>query len=511
MPNNLLAKLSNPIRTREELKNLLIVNKIPNSSVSMNSVEKKTTLLKQNRAFTFTEEGALLYRSNEGSEIQLNGLATDKFGDNIWCRHLSAYLAFDTTRGVKNYHSLYGTIESIQSINFLKENEYDKNQLLTGCSYYNFFNINQLGLQLEKVARCLNAGEETTLLLASENHLMTITLMKKCLTEVKTHFVIKFYNPKFTDTHIRIICPSIESVRTLSFQTIIGDDMINAYFPHYKSATLISPKNRKGATPAVAINSHEASYPFAESSNPGFTKLFCTVFELVLIDNLDDEEKVRICSMGIFLALINGLSEVLASCIELVLQSTLSNTAKYQILAGTMGCSYPGLIFAARLSHEETVNVYLKGILNSNLSNVEKIELCLTRDKRHRISVLCEALQSGNSNMVRSYLDVILWSDLSCREKLWLAYAPDQLGLPGFLGAIVQGKYLAVSTYILSMISPKNITAKKVIQKDTAKTQKNTSQGLARSVFSFFKGTLISAPTEMKSSKKEWFVTSPKI
>jgi len=213
------------------------VKKSP-SSKHEEKEEKKTEVTKikklrdEERIYS-QREGFLSYDS-KGKPDNFNCKAKRSDGSEIVCRHLSYRVALT---GIKNYQNQVSSIEKIEEN--LKENIFDEQRIAFQSVYYNLCSFKGFGRQLKGIAEEIRQGEECSLLLNSENHLMAITLSHKLKAE-KEYYVIKFYDPNKTGRHKRIVLKDINAIEKLKITNLLTDNAVSMYFPRHKLIGLIS-------------------------------------------------------------------------------------------------------------------------------------------------------------------------------------------------------------------------------------------------------------------------------
>ena len=402
----------------KKLREQLLIEKIQDKSTSSALKKKMSTLLRQNRRYLLTNSGVLIYPSKNGIGQKLNGKVLDHISKKITCRHLSGYLVFKSARGIKHYHENYGSREAISQIRYLRENEYDAKDRHKIFGYYAIFSCEQLGGHLKQVARCLKPGEETRLLLDTENHLMVFTLLHKPLSQNTSHYVIKFYDPNNTDKHSRAIAPSLGTINTLTMDEFLTQKKQRRYFKTFQTCVLSATKEAThNIMTSVTTDDIESIIYFSLELNLSST--LSHYLNKLLIDNPPDlEKKLSATNLNkqpaLFIALQNGNDQVVKIYIETILRASLSEETKFKLIYSVA-------------SHDKTTN-----------------------------SALSQALLFAPSRTIEAYLDTVLWSALSNKQKLTILYA--RFGLcPGILPAFILLKYENLISYFSAIFTPKYI------------------------------------------------------
>jgi hypothetical protein len=238
-------------------------------------------------------------------------------------------------------------IESIASIPSLKNNTHDQEKVRFNSSYYHFFNLDELGVQLEGIAKTLKTNEKTSLLFNAENHLMAFDIQKKSVRDGPPVYIIKFYDPNITDKHIRIVCEDLLMLKKLSIHDLMSEAQSDAYFPKIKSAFFYSPKQCIGnEKPEIVVDE----------------------------DNPPDGSLCYFLEMG----LLQHHQEVIKQLID---STTLSSKQKLNALNAKKADGMSGLCIALQNDHIDTIKCYMDSILESSIKSSNKVRLLAAKNK----------------------------------------------------------------------------------------------------------------------------------
>lgn len=277
----------------EKIRNSLIINKIPSNANSKTINEKVDTLDKSARPYQLINDELIVYDSKGGSGAELNCEALDKKGDEITCRHLASYLATQSRRGIKDYHRLFGQIESLSNIPYLKQNKADLERIYNNSALCYVFSIDELGEALALICDNIKPGEETSVMLSTGNHIMCFTLLHKPIAASHHHYVIKFYDPNVTDKHKRIIASSLHAVKQLKLSHLLDPSDISFYCRTSSNVTLLSSKKRTGA-PIEIVEIKDIKPCIYIAMLQGMPKLTYLIAREILNDEqLSNDEKLR--------------------------------------------------------------------------------------------------------------------------------------------------------------------------------------------------------------------------
>lgn len=382
--------------------------------------------------------GIIKYTSPKGDpKLNLNGIAKDIKSDGIVCRHLAFYVF---SKGIKNYQRLINTRESILSQPLLRYNIYDNENILRSKdSTHFFFLLEELGVQLQKIANSLRNGNALNFMFYSESHAMAIRIKLK-----PVGYTIKFYDPNRTITHIRLLCRDLESVGQINIDDFLTLRDTQSYFSNSNVAILTTfdiPK--KQTTPMAFISQaalmqeatwgHLLEYGF----DYNLPELIHPICDHVIKRPWGSKDVLEV-SYGLYIAFkSNNVAAITAFC-KVILNSNLSKIAKIKYLRAEDDKGLPILFKAMKKPKTRTlaITAYCREIILSNLPEKHMVELLASRRTDGK-PALYEAFKNANHKKVISYCRLILLSNLSTAAKFTLLAARKTNGDPGLATAIL--------------------------------------------------------------------------
>jgi len=326
------------------------------------------------------------------------------------------------------YHEVYSSPKSISDQ--LADNYYDTNRIRFKANEYHFFEIEHLGNALSDISENLKDNQLLTMSLFSENHVMAITIN---YYENKG-YILKFYDPNSTNTHIRAICATIDDVKSLKIDDFLEDKLKNLYYPSFKTACFADYYNcRKSieqpSDTEVYFNNHvPLTNKLYFSNNFNLVKNSVLYIREILGSNLfEDTKKADMIvatdsrgNTGFARALFYENLDIVINCIELILNSNITNEIKVEVL------HY--LYFSKKGLSNECINIFLKlvkGIANfvikSNLPEEYKIKL-LTMNNGRSKNNLIETLVKEDMIFAAKYINFIqtTLTDIKLKQMLSL-------------------------------------------------------------------------------------------
>jgi ankyrin repeat protein len=485
-----------------DLENRFVINKIPNAS-SMSAKEKVVALKAQKRPFKLRKSGVLVYQSKKGDLRNLNCQVIDTDANLMTCRHLASFHAFEAPRGIKDYHETLHTEESLKATPYLFDNRFDRDRLAYRSSFYHIFSHFALGQALKQVASILNDNEETTLLIGTENHMMSVTIIRKKIGENRAHYIIKFYEPNQTNAHLRAICPTLKSIDDVSFSLFLTKKKLTAYFPKIKTAILSSNKMLKEGSPHVFITSKNRSgilyhcierylsntleellntysgiktgkliklLRFTSESGEslvhfalkkGYVRLPHLFLETVQQSNLSLNKQCALLSARdsagfsiLFLILFKGYHALAGDYLDQILNSKLSNPAKKELLLAYSNGGEPGLYFSLQNGEYDTVRVFTQRVINSTLNSEDKTDILMASGTKDGLPGLYMAIERQEYETVRLFTSLILNSTLSPEQKIHILIARQPIdNLPGLFVTLQNGDHQTVDSLITPLLN----------------------------------------------------------
>jgi hypothetical protein len=391
--------------------------------------------------------GGLIYWSKNGSGINLNGKANTAKGREIWCRDLSYYVA-SREQPIKNFQQALKTIDSIESVPSLKEGWFHKNRPDLNSCDYSLVPIESLGDILKIKAEKIKRYESSAYLLESESHAMAVSLQHKMTDEGRAQYIIKFYDPNYTDRYQRIICSNLDEIKTICFSDIFPLERQRQYFPKLKSFMFYSVNLRKikNKCDFYIFPTMITSERLYLLSAYGLTAPFAHLLKEILSSNADEKIKKAALSTkyndgvtGFHMAFEEGHSEIVGIITDQILSSNLSENLKMELLIAQSYDGVPGFFMTLQAGHTEAAGMFIEKILSSNLSEEAKIEL-LRAESNDGIPGFHLAFYEGHTETVEKFTALILSSHLSEDAKYTLLNAREINGLSGYQAAIQENK-----------------------------------------------------------------------
>lgn len=268
----------------EKIRNALIINKIKLKGTSKTVSEKTNALNKVGRDYKLINDELLVYDSKGGLGVNLNCEVLDRNGNEIACRHLASYLATESKRGIKYYHVKFGQKERLANIPYLKNNEHDDSDISRHSDLHYLFSLDRFGKALAFICANLKAGEETSLLLGTNCHLMCFTLLKKLTSNATEQWIIKFYDPNVTDQHIRIIASSLSAIKTLTLSDLLDTDDLSLYEFEKPFVAFHSTKQAKSC-PIEIVDVHDITRYLNAAMEFNMSQLILRILGDILFDS----------------------------------------------------------------------------------------------------------------------------------------------------------------------------------------------------------------------------------
>lgn len=445
-------------------KDALLVKKIPQGKISLMFAQKEEALGKQDRPVVQTKSGLAIYKSKGGTEANFNMKALDAREEKIACRQLVYGLLASDETGIKGYHERYGSKESIAEQDKLKHNAFDVDQVAQRSSFYRFVNINRLGESLASVAEELEVGEETRLMFNSENHAMGFSITRKATSE-GTQFIVKFYDPNITNSHQRIIAPSLESLRSLTIKHLIPDEELRiGYFSALASGMLYSPTPRgDDADPVIEFDEtvplKEVLYQYMAYNMPDrIPSIMTQILEDASRKASKPWDLLQTDTQGnssLMWAVGNGNLEAATVYLEQLSRPEIPAEVKFEILRNQ---SDDQKIMFQRLliqNSEDTelfqdrfdaaVQKYAEAIQSAGFPP-QQMEAILAQDKKD--PELGFAMFNGQAGAVRAYTQTVVGSNIPVEKKVDFLRAVDSDGKSALHCAVEQGQLECIGAYM---------------------------------------------------------------
>ncbi|CDZ76372.1 hypothetical protein BN59_00641 [Legionella massiliensis] len=369
---------------------------------------KAMELLGKGRRVTKLGSEHVIYKSKNGkSNLNLNGQAKDIYNKEIECRQLAYYVV---QNDMKNYHNSLSSEFGISNIDSLRRNIFDSEKLMYAGSYYYFTDYRTFGNALYDVSENLSDGERTSFLVNSSVHSMAVTIKRH-----GPNYIVKFYDPNETSSHIRALCLNREIFRNLEFSDFCND--ARSHFRESRHMTLISyDKNRypeKSVTTTRYVDEKEKLFSFLRYGLNEQLKDYLQENASLPVDVLE----ARIGGTpGAWFCFQEGHAKSLAIFIDAVLKGPLTTEEKSALILARSG-GLPGFHIAAFQNRLETTSVFFHQVLNNdNLSDDVKIAIILAKTERHG-SIIELAITTKRDKVIQIFLDKLLSSQLPEERK----------------------------------------------------------------------------------------------
>ncbi|MFN8771227.1 MAG: ShET2/EspL2 family type III secretion system effector toxin [Neisseriaceae bacterium] len=415
---------------------------------SKNKNEKLGNTNGKSRILFHNDEGKLIYQSKNGVEtIQNNMKAEDKHGEPIVCRQLG----FEKLRQGKNYHTSFESSDNISKIEALWNNDYDYQGIVLRADSYLGFHIDYFGLVLSETCNNMKPKDSKKLTLLSENHLMSIEIKYKINPK---RYIIKFYDPNYTNIHKRAVCKNIEGISKLSIHDFMGDYELEKYFPKYKSGMFAiyndvnnfsQEQTNKEIFFHSSVSNEELMWYSMYYRFPNVGKLVNKAIQDRCFDLLSTSNKGG-CNL-LKLALDDNCSDNAKLFIDSILKSDFTSDQKVELLSVKYGI-FDKPSFYSLLEENKNIKglkIFITEILNSDLPGDMKVKLlCPWFEGKPGLYL---ALECGHVNVIKIYIEAVLNSDLTDDQKMEILLAKNAMGESGLYAAYMNNCTDAVKVF----------------------------------------------------------------
>jgi hypothetical protein len=426
---------------------------IENTDKSSPKADKKTLLSAQSRPYRDTEGGALIYQSKQGEGIHLNFKGKDKYNRPVVCRHLAGLVA---SKGMKDYAHILSSVRALEREPYLASNIFDSRDAKIS-RYIAFSSIPSFGQTLQETAQQVALNRESTFILGSENHRMTLTIRHKELNNDESHYIIKFYDPNKSDIHLRAICPNLKTIDSLSLSDFLKTEEINRYFPKLQCFYMESYEKCQDNTPPIIYTSPDGAddaYLFY-SLHRGDADNVKRLINNILSDKTltEDEQLKRLQptasdgTFGLAVAFQFGHLKAILSYVNTILHSNLTNEQCFKLLQSKNHQGVPVLAIAFLKDYDHILKPFISTILSSRLSYQQKFSL-VQSNIENQGPAFYATLQVGHEKTIRMYMDIILNTEFTSDEKLHLLEAKILKGDKGLFVALTMGYTNIVNIYM---------------------------------------------------------------
>lgn len=368
---------------------------------------------------------------------QYNATRSDISGNLIVCRQLSyfGFLINAKDRGYikpmmalfepNAYQSLlYDTNNSEDSSKIaslskaLQENHFDSKNIIQRADKYLSFEINKFGEALYRIFESMqetNAKErsEVKLIFDSENHAITMVLVKKTNSAKFGKFVLKFYDPNDSLKHMRVEFKDFSAVKNFHLNHVLTEEQIHYYFTNFTLGMLASfedTTNLPQENTKKSIDFIPELTAFSDINIEGllFFKNITYNFDL------NDAFYLRLLKRAIpYLsnAILYPYPSLVENYVKAVLGAKLTADQKSKLLTTKNLSGMPCLLLALNRNGKAITMIekYVGLVLDSSLSDDIKDDLICIKNPGTNglIATLLLALR-GDSMAAEKYLDLIL-------------------------------------------------------------------------------------------------------
>ncbi|HBA9710824.1 TPA: ShET2/EspL2 family type III secretion system effector toxin [Escherichia coli] len=454
----------------------------------------------------FTKPTHLPYYSEKRNvDLNLNGILQDSSGEYIVCRHLSTYWIqqFNELGGRIDY-SKFNSPDGILASMSMVRNE----SMHTGSGVIEFIEKDSWGFAILAIFRDMkiNGDKIRALDVYTTEHHMALGLKIKSKSDGDC-FVIQFYDPNHTGTHLRAafsiseqekiekltINDFIDKTEKINYglkqqETVVFVDRHNPVIPPlvktlpknllqshviyhamYLGAADILKQLAKDIQPDV-LSTREMETLLSARNMNGCPGLFMALqnghvevvraygamlfkaqlapdknAELLAAKGRDDSSKDVL--PGLFMALQNGHEDAVQAYGELLISAGLSQENNAVLLGARSNHGILGLLMSLYNGHTESIRVYGKILLNIGLSSDTIAELLAAKDASG-VNGLFVALQEGHTEAVRAYGEILRNAELNSKKNAELLAAKDENGQPGLYMASYNGHSESILAYL---------------------------------------------------------------
>jgi hypothetical protein len=279
--------------------------------------------------------------------------------------------------------------------------------------------VELMGKEIAKQFIKLSATNSTELfLLQAHNHSMSLRLRVK-ESNGKTHYVLDFYDPNLSNTHVRMASDNLNTFKQLSLSDLIHKQAYKTYFPDGAHLTIMTkvPKNLKQfvQNPQQMVKEPRRLV--------GYT--------LVEPNQLIEPEAVYFLMQAGLASEIKHLTPSLMS---------LNYTERMRALDARSTRGMPGFHMALQDGHTSAVRAFGEILFNlqGRMYPQDLIGL-LTAARWDNVPGLYFAMQNGHTETVKEYIQLISALNLPPQTKLMLLNPVNSKGINGQTAARKNG------------------------------------------------------------------------
>ncbi|WP_157913789.1 ShET2/EspL2 family type III secretion system effector toxin [Escherichia coli] len=421
---------------------------------SPSNIERVTNTQDTHR---FTKPTHLPYYSEKRNVyLNLNGIQQDSSGEYIVCRHLSTYWIqqFNELGGRIDYSKFNSPDGILASISMVKNES-----LHTGSGIIEFIEKDSWGFAILAIFRDMkiNGDKIRALDIYTTEHHMALGLKIKPKSDGDC-FVIQFYDPNHTGTHLRAAfsISEQEKIEKLTINDFIDKTEKINYGLKQQETVVFVDRHNPVTPPLVKTLPKNLLQPHViyHAMYLGAADILKQLAKGIQPDVLSTRKMETLLSArnmngcpGLFMALQNGHEDAVQAYGELLISAGLSQENNAVLLGARSNHGIPGLLMSLYNGHTESIRVYGKILLNIGLTSDTIAELLAAKDASG-VHGLFVALQEGHTEAVRAYGEILRNAELDSKKNAELLAAKDENGQPGLYMASYNGHSESILAYL---------------------------------------------------------------
>ena len=377
----------------------------------------------------------------EGSEAKFNCKSSFEGQEDvkITCRHLATHRIETQARNEKGKFRVDGDKPMFSDLDevprLVKTDMQQKYERLSAHAEKNYL-IHNADFGKTLIEQFKEMGKQTKqeeftryVFLNSESHAMSLKLHIKTKPEngmEHRQYVVEFYDPNFTNNHIRFAHTQLNTLHNLGLKDLFSTvKKLKTYEQYY-------PKSREVSMLHVAGTPTQTKEIFNLQVQPNETK------SRTLANKIDTNSISPIQIWHLMRVGFSGTLKELATDIKAV----FAGQALSNLLEAKNGNGYPGLYIALQKGHAEAIKAY--GKLLEGLPDESRIRLLEAKSSKG-IPALCVALSQGQADAIQAYGKLL--EGLPNESRIRLLEAKDNNGYPGLFIASQVGHADAIKAY----------------------------------------------------------------
>ncbi|MHA1067221.1 ShET2/EspL2 family type III secretion system effector toxin [Enterobacter ludwigii] len=399
------------------------------------------------------------YFSTRGdASLNLNDVVESASGDMIVCRHLAPYWeeAFAGAEKHKVDYSRFDNEDALHSeISTEKYNEMFAAPFIAQMAANNEWG-NVIADTFTDMQKCGNSVK--TLVIYTTNHVMALGLKIKCSPKGGDKWVIQFYDPNRTATHVRAAFPGdmpdrISTIRKLEAGDFLPDDELEDYDLLNNGVSVFRERNKAASISSTSRQPREVLHPqvMYHALYFGLTDTLQTIAEQLKKSSLLSDEKVELLVAksgegvpGLYVALEKGRADAIKAYGRMLNESGLTPEVIAELLA-IQGPNGPGLHMALQQGHADAILAYGQILSDSGLALETLAELLAAKGLNG--AGLYMPLQQGHADAIKAYGQILNGSGLAPEAIAELLAAKSVNDIPGLHIALQKGNAGAILAY----------------------------------------------------------------